>query len=1069
MCAAVTNQDQGQLRLSIQAQSPLPEFEGKVYRVLIREGTAYCEVMAPTSQPSILSFSLTTGEKKFPISHQETDLRDILIAQKKSYLRLNDISGNSDNLSFAEMGNELGIAVDLLRNYIPSKSPDGYAYLSRDNLKDKKCLIQPIPAKKQFGPEAIAEDVIILSDRTVLSSKTDTVTNGGIIIPFLENGFLKIPGTEPAVQLASKGAYKSAKDTILSIDEEGVVSSIVLSDPSKPVVSEAGTLSLPTLDKVTIIGVCGPENGQVIFVTGVEDGKSKLFAFDKDSLELIGEVVGVQGAISSDELGNIYFVDDNKTLRVVSSNIGALGGKKIVGRSSQRLAALQGAAAALDRFELPTELSDEVATGAHSEEMHVLRDVQAGLLAKVAPEIEKCTSLADIGKLQGRIERLRVKGEFVQIPAAFELVDIRIADRKESLAYPEIEQRLVGIESALKSDDQNLPVIRSDLHNLIEVRSSVVLRDQAKRADIGLRIEKVSSHIESLTHDIDEQAATQVKSEMVVISKDIGTCATQEEVLALVMEGQGKEIKETISEISDRELREKLQGEFNLIVTTRIKDIAETLQSKKLREADGRLKIREEYQALSETLNEALATVSDRKGLQDQSNSPVVRALRNQIEKLPEEEREDAHAALNRMFAERGKVVDFSQRVNDLSKTKGFVKFGEIEFPRAGDFELLYEPKFIPMKGRNGFVELVWRDARGKEYRPEVQPLTNTANELERQELITSTKEEASKFFMVMTPKAPTVRSNWVINKHYEQYLGELGELLLHQRKLQQGLVIIEGDAGAAKSGLVQMFCALTNRPMNTFACNGQTEKEDLTYLYQYDPEKGTYRLDSGFIEALQTPNTVVLLEEINSLPVPVAKMLNTLLDFRRELYLPDGRVIKADPSVLIIGLQNPQSYAGVNKLSKEFLSRALVMEMDYAKEKEGNRFLPYEAEMYSKYRPLLAELTQEQFYAVWDQVVNNAPSDLAGKVMSADTEREIKGLKRLVAVANSARAAYRAYQREESTEPFEFIFSYREAEVIASLWNGSSRIDDMIARIVLPKIPDAIEKTAMRALISSR
>ena len=43
MCAAITNQTTGQLRLSMQSESPLAEFAGKTYKAQIREGVGEFE------------------------------------------------------------------------------------------------------------------------------------------------------------------------------------------------------------------------------------------------------------------------------------------------------------------------------------------------------------------------------------------------------------------------------------------------------------------------------------------------------------------------------------------------------------------------------------------------------------------------------------------------------------------------------------------------------------------------------------------------------------------------------------------------------------------------------------------------------------------------------------------------------------------------------------------------------------------------------------------------------------------------------------------------------------------
>ena len=69
------------------------------------------------------------------------------------------------------------------------------------------------------------------------------------------------------------------------------------------------------------------------------------------------------------------------------------------------------------------------------------------------------------------------------------------------------------------------------------------------------------------------------------------------------------------------------------------------------------------------------------------------------------------------------------------------------------------------------------------------------------------------------------------------------------------------------KNFLVEVFSALTNRPLYIIPCHSKMEKEDLTYTYEFDPKKGTKRVFSDLIKALQTPGAVIYLDEINTLP----------------------------------------------------------------------------------------------------------------------------------------------------------------------------------------------------------
>jgi len=66
--------------------------------------------------------------------------------------------------------------------------------------------------------------------------------------------------------------------------------------------------------------------------------------------------------------------------------------------------------------------------------------------------------------------------------------------------------------------------------------------------------------------------------------------------------------------------------------------------------------------------------------------------------------------------------------------------------------------------------------------------------------------------------------------------------------------VIIEGDAGVGKNFLIEVYSALTRRPLFIIPCHSKMEKEDITFVYEYDPKIGTKRTKSNLIKALETP-----------------------------------------------------------------------------------------------------------------------------------------------------------------------------------------------------------------------
>ena len=101
-----------------------------------------------------------------------------------------------------------------------------------------------------------------------------------------------------------------------------------------------------------------------------------------------------------------------------------------------------------------------------------------------------------------------------------------------------------------------------------------------------------------------------------------------------------------------------------------------------------------------------------------------------------------------------------------------------------------------------------------------------------------------------------------------------------------RGILILQGEAGTGKNVIADMFGNLTNREIITIACNENTTKEDMQFEFQYDPGRGTYKLPSKLVEALQTPGSVIVFDEINALKPGIAKLLNSLFDYRRRVFL---------------------------------------------------------------------------------------------------------------------------------------------------------------------------------------
>jgi len=300
----------------------------------------------------------------------------------------------------------------------------------------------------------------------------------------------------------------------------------------------------------------------------------------------------------------------------------------------------------------------------------------------------------------------------------------------------------------------------------------------------------------------------------------------------------------------------------------------------------------------------------------------------------------------------------------------------------------------------------------------------------------------------------------WFV-KNLEKFTAIVKEQSLYS----EGILILEGDAGVGKNFLVEVFSALTNRPLYIVPCNSKMEREDITFVYEFDPKRGTRRVYSDLVKALQTPGAVIYFDEINTLPAGMVKLFNPLFDYRRYLTLPTGEVIKAHKEVILVGGMNPQNYLGVSELPQDIKSRADILFIDYPPfEEEGGLYSADEALILRDQVPELSLLSSEDFLYLWHHVVNGI------KVKNIEgierLEEHIWKLFELIKIANAIRKAYRAYQTQQSEEPVDFVFSIRDTIRCARRLNKYSDVKALVIDTILPKVSSPLEREILKSLI---
>jgi MoxR-like ATPase len=348
---------------------------------------------------------------------------------------------------------------------------------------------------------------------------------------------------------------------------------------------------------------------------------------------------------------------------------------------------------------------------------------------------------------------------------------------------------------------------------------------------------------------------------------------------------------------------------------------------------------------------------------------------------------------------------------------------------------------------------------------PEVQAAIEQVKTRQIQE-----EERQSKDAHRMTPEAPP---NFAVTPYLVSKMEEFTRLSNHQLEQKEGITIIEGEAGTGKNWLVDYYGHLTERPVFRFTCSKSRESQDFKYFLEYDPSRGTYRINSSIIEAIRTPGAVLVLDEINTTRPEVLKELNSLLDYSRAVYYGENHLSqKAAPQVMLVGLMNPEYYMGVEPLAETVRDRGLTMKIEYppfdVPDEEGRiSYRSDEALMIRQYFEDFKDLSNNQFIKLWDSQINNLKVPEAVDLSSSERAARITQIKDLLQVASKIRNAYLAY-RTAGGEPVPLSFSLRASRDCAKFMAKESRpeVKDIVKSIYLNKISDPEERARMEALI---
>ena len=147
--------------------------------------------------------------------------------------------------------------------------------------------------------------------------------------------------------------------------------------------------------------------------------------------------------------------------------------------------------------------------------------------------------------------------------------------------------------------------------------------------------------------------------------------------------------------------------------------------------------------------------------------------------------------------------------------------------------------------------------------------------------------------------------------------------------------LLIRGESGTGKTLTATTIAQMLDRPfffLNMGAM--QDPRSSLIGNTHFKKDVGTYVAESYFVQAIKTPNAVILLDEVSRAHPDAHNILMSVLD-QKQRYLriderPDTPTIKVAPGVTFVGTANVGSeYTATRTMDRAFLDRWTVLIMN--------------------------------------------------------------------------------------------------------------------------------------------
>ncbi|KAI0564898.1 AAA ATPase [Gracilaria domingensis] len=136
--------------------------------------------------------------------------------------------------------------------------------------------------------------------------------------------------------------------------------------------------------------------------------------------------------------------------------------------------------------------------------------------------------------------------------------------------------------------------------------------------------------------------------------------------------------------------------------------------------------------------------------------------------------------------------------------------------------------------------------------------------------------------------------------------------------------ILLEGPPGSGKSSLISAMADLSGNDFIRINLSESTEMSDLVGTDAPDSTDGSFKFCEGPLLNAMKHGSWVLLDELNLASQSVLEGLNSILDHRRTVFIPEtNQVVSAHKNFRVFGAQNPVHGGGGRRgLPQSFLNR---------------------------------------------------------------------------------------------------------------------------------------------------